>query len=242
MAGRHLQIEKSDSIIAKHGVKGVVAASVAGTVAGLSAPLAFAAPEASASTKVSATIVSATVELGTKAELLAVPDVDVVTDENAATTASVWETATVDIEAKAAPVVASTTRTTSGTVLESPTIPVGKGSAAVVAGALAQLGWVQDCTDLVQNALAAGGYTATRVQGGYDLGTGIGDYLGFGAQVSLTDLQPGDILIYGYASSGAHVAIYIGDGQAVHGGYNGSTVIAGIEIGRLPLTAAVRPA
>lgn len=124
--------------------------------------------------------------------------------------------------------------------IQSVDIPAGSGGEGMVAAALAQLGVAQDCTDLVQNSLAAVGLTKRRDQGGYDLGTGVWDYARFGTQVSLEELAPGDILIYGHASSGAHVAIYIGNGQAVHGGYNGNTVIAGVHGLYVPLTAAVR--
>lgn len=120
-------------------------------------------------------------------------------------------------------------------------VPAGKGAEGIVAAALAQVGVAQDCTDLVQNSLAAVGIATRRDQGGFDLGTGIWQYDGFGSRVSLDALAPGDILIYGNAGSGAHVAIYIGNGQAVHGGYNGSTQVAGVS-SQLPLTGAIRPA
>lgn len=120
-------------------------------------------------------------------------------------------------------------------------VPPGKGAEGVVAAAKAQLGVQQDCTDLVQNSLAAVGLTTRRDQGGFDLGTGIWQYDRFGPRVSLDALAPGDILVYGNAGTGTHVAIYIGDGQAVHGGFNGSTVIASMHSAYQPLTGAVRP-
>lgn len=120
-------------------------------------------------------------------------------------------------------------------------VPAGQGAQGVVAAAKAQLGVQQDCTDLVQNSLAAVGLTTRRDQGGFDLGTGIWQYDKFGSRVSLDSLAPGDILVYGNAGSGTHVAIYIGDGQAVHGGFKGSTVIAGMDSAYQPLTGAIRP-
>lgn len=120
-------------------------------------------------------------------------------------------------------------------------VPAGQGAQGVVAAAMAQLGVQQDCTDLVQNSLAAVGLTTRRDQGGFDLGTGIWQYDKFGPRVSLDSLAPGDILVYGNAGSGTHVAIYIGDGQAVHGGFSGSTVIAGVDSAHQPLTGAIRP-
>lgn len=98
-------------------------------------------------------------------------------------------------------------------------IPAGSGGSGLAAAALAQLGAGQDCTDLVQNALAAIGVTTRRDQGGYDMG--VGDFYGVGSGVS-GDWAPGDILIWG-----THTAVYIGNGQAVHGGYGGfNTVVA----------------
>ncbi|MFV0434348.1 MAG: NlpC/P60 family protein [Leucobacter sp.] len=103
-------------------------------------------------------------------------------------------------------------------------VPAGKGASAIVSGALAQVGVNQDCTDLVQNSLAAAGIIARRDQGGYDLGTSTSEYVGLGGtQITSGDYAPGDVLIW----DGRHVAIYIGNGQAVHGGYGGNqTVVA----------------
>lgn len=128
----------------------------------------------------------------------------------------------------------------SGRTAAAADVPAGQGAEGIVAAALAQVGVNQDCTDLVQNSLAAVGLIARRDQGGFDLGTGIWQYDRFGARVSLDALAPGDVLVYGNAGSGAHVAIYIGNGQAVHGGYSGTTKISGIESNH-PLTGAIRP-
>lgn len=107
-------------------------------------------------------------------------------------------------------------------------IPAGVGAGGLVAAALAQLGVSQDCTDLVQNSLAAIGLTARRDQGGYDLG--VTQFTRFGASTpyvhGVTELAPGDILLWG----GAHVAIFIGNGAVVHGGWDGfTTVVAGLS-------------
>lgn len=120
-------------------------------------------------------------------------------------------------------------------------VPPGKGAQGIVNAALAQVGVAQDCTDLVQNSLAAVGLTTRRDQGGYDLGTGIWQYDHFGPRVPLDQIEPGDILIYGNAGTGAHVSIYIGNGQAVHGGFGGKTVIYSKYITKDALTGAIRP-
>lgn len=125
---------------------------------------------------------------------------------------------------------------------EAPTfadIPAGAGASGIVAAALAQLGVGQDCTDLVQNALGAVGYVTPRLQGGPDLGANLGSWTGFGSEVSLDSLAPGDILVY---TGSVHVAIYVGNGMAVHGGFPGGTDLAGVHAPWGHLSHAVRPA
>ena len=99
---------------------------------------------------------------------------------------------------------------------------------AVVAAAYAQLGISgMDCTDMVQNALAAAGLTTSRFDGGYDMG--VSSFYQFGTVIPASEAQPGDLMI---APGAPHVAIYIGGGQAIHGGWNGDaddTVIAGVN-------------
>ena len=83
--------------------------------------------------------------------------------------------------------------------------------------ALAQLGVTQDCTMLVTNALKAVGI---NFHGAPE------DYLSLG---TLTDHPvPGDICVYH-----GHVALYIGNGKAVHGGWLGNqTVVNTVECDR----------
>lgn len=75
--------------------------------------------------------------------------------------------------------------------------------------ALAQIGKSQDCTMLVTNSLAAVGINFHGAPA---------DYASLGQWTK--DPVPGDICIYD-----GHVALYIGNGQAVHGGWLGSTTI-----------------
>ena len=97
-------------------------------------------------------------------------------------------------------------------------IPSGEGAGAIVDAAKAQLGVMQDCTALVEKSLRAAGIPAG------DLGTQVGEYTALGGkQVSTGSMAPGDILVW----PGAHVAVYIGNGQAVHGGWNGGTTAIG---------------
>ena len=113
-------------------------------------------------------------------------------------------------------------------------VPAGEGAQGIVAAARAQLGQYQDCTALVERSLRAVGIPAG------DLGTSAGEYTALGGTlVTSGDFAPGDILIW----AGRHVAVYIGNGQAVHGGWSGNnTVISGVNepsVGGMP-TSVVR--
>ena len=90
----------------------------------------------------------------------------------------------------------------------------------------------QDCTALVENALRAAGFSVG------DLAPA--QFFAYGTQVSTP--QPGDIIYYANGGAGvAHVAIYVGNGQAVHGGWAGySTVLGSAYIGSGPVF--IRPA
>ncbi|QOL31869.1 NlpC/P60 family protein [Bifidobacterium eulemuris] len=112
------------------------------------------------------------------------------------------------------------------------------GAAAAVDRAYSLIGSNMDCTELVTAALAARGIS---FHGWPE------DYLNVPGGSVVTDgsLQVGDILIYAYTggwNGGAHydhVALYVGNGQAIHGGWNGSTVaLAGAMTDQL--TAVVR--
>ena len=102
----------------------------------------------------------------------------------------------------------------------------GSVSASVGASidrAYSLIGQSMDCTALVSAALAARGINFHGWPEEYASVPG-------GQIVTDGSLQPGDILIYantGGWNGGAHydhVALYVGNGQAVHGGWNGYTV------------------
>lgn len=93
--------------------------------------------------------------------------------------------------------------------------PVAAGSAAaIVAAAYAQLGVAQDCTALVTNALAAAGINFKGWPN---------EYKSLGRIISAGEAQPGDLVYYPQNGSPApynqHVAVYVGNGMAVHGGW-----------------------
>jgi cell wall-associated NlpC family hydrolase len=90
----------------------------------------------------------------------------------------------------------------------------GKG-ATIAAAAYAQIGVAQDCTALATNALAAAGINFHGWPAGY---------LSLGSTVSAADAKPGDLIYYQNGGMGmAHIAVYVGNGQAIHGGWNGGT-------------------
>ncbi|MFF8293883.1 C40 family peptidase [Streptomyces globisporus] len=100
---------------------------------------------------------------------------------------------------------------------------VSGSAASIVAFAKAQVGdayvsggtgpnaW--DCSGLVQAAYRTAGIDLPRVSQSQSTA---------GTQVSLDNLQPGDILYWGGAGSAYHVAIYVGGGEFV-GAQNSST-------------------
>lgn len=107
----------------------------------------------------------------------------------------------------------------------------GKGTAdqsayeKIAQAAKDQIGVNQDCTMLVTNSLKAAGI---------DFHGAPAAYLSLGP---LTDNPvPGDIIVYQ-----GHVAIYIGDGQAVHGGWNGYTTAIYSVNCSTPLVGYVHP-
>lgn len=92
--------------------------------------------------------------------------------------------------------------------------PVSTKASIIYAAALGQLGVNQDCTALVTNSLAAAG---VYFHGWPEEYACVGDWTG--------DPIPGDLVIYS-----GHVAVYAGNGMAVHGGWNGyTTALASIN-------------
>ena len=96
--------------------------------------------------------------------------------------------------------------------------------AAIYQAALAQLGRYQDCTMLVTNALKAVGINFHDWPAGY---------MSLGTVVPASQAQPGDLVYYANGGTGlAHIGVYAGNGQAVHGGWLGNqTVLNSANIG-----------
>ncbi|GAB5077868.1 NlpC/P60 family protein [Arthrobacter sp. AD-310] len=129
-------------------------------------------------------------------------------------------------EAPAAPKVTATVSAASAPAAPAASAS-GKG-AAILSAAYAQLGVMQDCTMLVTNSLAAVGINFHDWPAGY---------LSLGRTVSAAEAQPGDLIYYADGGAGvAHIAVYAGNGQAVHGGYNGNqTVVFSANVGSGPV-------
>jgi cell wall-associated NlpC family hydrolase len=119
--------------------------------------------------------------------------------------------------------------TLSVTAAVSPVTKVASGKgAAIAAAAYAQLGVAQDCTALASNSLAAVGINFH----GWPA-----DYLSLGRTVSAAEAQPGDLVYYQNGGMGmAHIAVYVGNGMAVHGGWNGgTTALYSVNVGSGPV-------
>jgi hypothetical protein len=98
-----------------------------------------------------------------------------------------------------------------------PTVAAGK-AAGIIAAAWAQLGRAQDCTMLATNSLRAVGINFHGWPAGY---------LGLGHIVPAAQAIPGDLIYYANGGMGlAHIAVYAGQGLAIHGGWNGNQTVS----------------
>ena len=147
-----------------------------------------------------ATVAPAAPKAEVKKEVAAAPKAEVKKEAPVATAAP-------NVAAKpAAPAAAATTQAASS----------NKG-AAIYQAALAQLGRYQDCTMLVTNALKAVGINFHDWPAGY---------MSLGTVVPASQAQPGDLIYYANGGLGmAHIAVYAGNGQAVHGGWLGNQTV-----------------
>ena len=106
-----------------------------------------------------------------------------------------------------------------------PTNPYADLNARIAAAAQTLVGVTdgQWCTQVVQQALALAG-----VSDAYQLWPD--EYAGMYGYYT-NDPQPGNLIYYNNGGRGVdHIAIYIGNGLAVHGNYNGRTVIESLYI------------
>ena len=192
-----------------------VAPKAAATVAPAApaAPAATPATPAKAETKAVETKKEEAPKVEVKKEApVATPAVAKAAEKPAATPAVATAAPTVTAKTQA-PAAAATTQAASS----------NKG-AAIYQAALAQLGTFQDCTMLVTNALKAVGINFHDWPAGY---------MSLGTVVPASQAQPGDLVYYANGGTGlAHIGVYAGNGQAVHGGWLGNqTVLNSANIG-----------
>ena len=209
-------VAKVDETVAKAAVveKTVVKVDPVQTVPA-KAPVATAAPKAEVKKEVAPAAPKAEV----KKEVAAAPKAEAKKEVAAAPKAEAKKeapvaTAAPNVASKpAAPAAAATTQAASS----------NKG-AAIYQAALAQLGRYQDCTMLVTNALKAVGINFHDWPAGY---------MSLGTVVPASQAQPGDLVYYANGGTGlAHIGVYAGNGQAVHGGWLGNqTVLNSANIG-----------
>ena len=196
-----------------------VAPKTAATVAPAAAPTAPAAAPKAAATP-AATPAPAKAEVKKEAPV-ATPAVAKAAEKPAATPTVATAAPTVTAKTQA-PAAAATTQAASS----------NKG-AAIYQAALAQLGTFQDCTMLVTNALKAVGINFHDWPAGY---------MSLGTVVPASQAQPGDLVYYANGGMGAaHIGVYAGNGQAIHGGWNGNqTVINTANLGSGPVYIRVK--
>ena len=124
---------------------------------------------------------------------------------------------------------AAGTKAAAGAAATTQGLSVASGNgAAIAAAAYAQIGVSQDCTRLVSNALAAAGINFHGWPAGY---------LSLGRTVGAGEARPGDLAYYRNGGTGlAHIAVYVGNGMAIHGGWNGGTTsLQSVNVGSGPV-------
>ena len=135
------------------------------------------------------------------------------------------------VVATAAPTV--TAKTQAPAAVATTQVASSNKGAAIYQAALAQLGTFQDCTLLVTNALKAVGISFHDWPAGY---------MSLGTVVPASQAQPGDLVYYANGGMGAaHIGVYAGNGQAIHGGWNGNqTVLNTANLGSGPVYIRVK--
>ena len=135
------------------------------------------------------------------------------------------------VVATAAPTV--TAKTQAPAAVATTQVASSNKGAAIYQAALAQLGTFQDCTLLVTNALKAVGINFHDWPAGY---------MSLGTVIPASQAQPGDLVYYANGGTGlAHIGVYAGNGQAVHGGWLGNqTVLNTANLGSGPVYIRVK--
>lgn len=116
----------------------------------------------------------------------------------------------------------------------------------VLQAALNYVGADMACDELATMALVKGGYltgTPEKIfrQGNY-YNIGVYQMPAIGTYISEGEAVPGDLILYDDGGVGSmHVAVYAGNGKAVHGGFNNKVVINSVYIGTGPKYFRVPP-
>ena len=168
----------------------------------------------------------------TKTAEVTVPKATVVENTTEKTVVKVDPVQTVAPKAAAtAPTV--TAKTQAPAAVATTQVASSNKGAAIYQAALAQLGTFQDCTLLVTNALKAVGINFHDWPAGY---------MSLGTVVPASQAQPGDLVYYANGGMGAaHIGVYAGNGQAIHGGWNGNqTVLNTANLGSGPVYIRVK--
>lgn len=105
----------------------------------------------------------------------------------------------------------------------------------VAKAALARVGQSLWCDELCSKALEDAGVLTgdkSHFPGGV---IALSCYESIGKKISKSQLKAGDIIYYNNAGAGVgHVAVYVGNNKAVHGGSKGKVVLGGVNIGDGP--------
>jgi cell wall-associated NlpC family hydrolase len=161
-------------------------------------------------------------------------------EEEAARRAAAEEAASRAAEREALATASATADSASETVSETVSAPASGSVATVIAFLKAQVGdayvmgatgpdaW--DCSSLVQAAFREVGVDLPRVSQDQSM---------VGTDVSLSNLQVGDILYWGGKGSAYHVGVYIGDGQYLDAA-NPSKGVVIQDLSGYPASGAVR--
>ena len=177
-------------------------------------PVQTVAPKATVTPTVAPAAAPAKVE--EKAATPAAPKAEVKAETKPATTPAVAKAAATPaatpVVATAAPTVAA--QAAAPAAAATTQVASSNKGAAIYQAALSQLGVFQDCTLLVTNALKAVGINFHDWPAGY---------MSLGTVVPASQAQPGDLIYYANGGMGlAHIAVYAGNGQAIHGGWLGN--------------------
>jgi peptidoglycan DL-endopeptidase CwlO len=118
-------------------------------------------------------------------------------------------------------------------------VPASGGAATAIAAARSKLGspyvWAAsgpstfDCSGLTMYAWAAAGVSLPHSSA---------MQINVGSRVSISNLQPGDLVFYG--SPIHHVALYVGGGQVIHAPQTGD-VVRYASVNMMPISGASRP-